>query len=125
MISKMNHYVEIINSSKVRSNANLIGSKIQFDLGEWRKCGFYPNNGVVGIVIGDAQSYEGLIHLVQFGDRIIVPVLSSGVRDISLDEFERRYPNNKIIGRATDEQTQNDFNVDEVIDSIGNLLSWN
>lgn len=121
----MNHYVEIINSSKVRSNVDFTGSKIQFELGEWRKCGFYPNNGVVGIVIGDAKSYEGLIHLVQFGDRIIVPVLSSGVRDISSDEFERRYPNNRIIGRATDEQIQSDFNVDEFIDEIGNLLGRN
>jgi hypoxanthine phosphoribosyltransferase len=55
----METFVEIINSAKVRSNSNLVISGIQANKNGWNPFMFYPNNGVVGVLIGEAQSYEG------------------------------------------------------------------
>ena len=55
----METFVEITNSAKVRSNSNLVLSGIQANKSGWNPYSFYPNNGVVGVLIGEAQCYEG------------------------------------------------------------------
>lgn len=118
----MDRFVEITNPAKVRSNTNLVVSGIPVNQSEWNKYCFYPNSGVVGLVIGEAQCYEGIIFLVQCDNRIIVPVLPSGIRDITQSEFYRRFPNNKIVGKATQQQMNSSFNVDEVMDSLNKMF---
>ena len=63
----METFVEIINSAKVRSNSNLVISGIQANKNAWNEYTFYPNKGVVGVIIGEARSFEGTIFLVQCG----------------------------------------------------------
>ena len=118
----MVRFVEITNPAKVRSNTNLVVAGIPVNQSEWNKYRFYPNKGVVGLVIGEAQCYEGVIYLVQCDNKIIVPVLPSGISDISLNEFRRRLPQNSIIGRATEQQMNSNFNVDEVMDSLNKMF---
>ncbi len=118
----MDRFVEITNSAKVRSNTNLVIAGIPVNQSEWNKYQFYPNKGVVGIVVGEAQCYEGVIYLVQCDNRIIVPVLPTGIKDISLYDFRRRYPQNSIIGKATEQQMNSSFNVDEVMDSLNKMF---
>lgn len=124
MIFDMERFVEIVNSSKVRSNTNLVVAGIKVNQSEWNKYGFYPNNGVVGVVIGEAQCYEGVIYLIQCDDRIVVPVLPTGIKDISISTFRQKYPNNRIIGKATESQMNSKFNVDEVMDSLSKMFGW-
>ena len=87
----MDRFVEIVNSARVRSNTNLVVDGIRVCQSEWNNYGFYPNKGVVGVVIGEAQCYEGTIYLVQCDDRIIVPILPSGIRDITIMIFASAY----------------------------------
>ena len=93
----MDRFVEITNPAKVRSNTNLVVAGIPVNQSEWNKYRFYPN-------------------------KIIVPVLPSGISDISLNEFRRRLPQNSIIGRATEQQMNSNFNVDEVMDSLNKMF---
>lgn len=120
----MDRFVKIINTSKVRSNTNLVVAGISVNQSEWNKYQFYPNEGVVGLVVGEAQCYEGLIYLVQCDNRIIVPILPSGIRDITLSEFRERLPQNKIVGKATEQQMNSKFNVDEVMDSLNKMFGF-
>lgn len=120
----MDRFVEITNTAKVRSNTSLVVAGIPVNQSEWNKYQFYPNKGVVGLVIGEAQCYEGIIYLVQCGERIIVPVLPSGLRDISLSDFRRRYPQNTTIGLASEEQMNRNFNVDEFMDSLDKMFGF-
>ena len=90
----METFVEITNSAKVRSNTNLVISGIQANMNTWKQYSFYPNKGVVGVIIGEAQCCEGSILIVHCGDKIIVPVLPEGVREITYSEYASRYPQN-------------------------------
>lgn len=90
----METFVEITNSAKVRSNTNLVISGIQANKNFWNQYSFYPNKGVVGVIIGEAQCSEGTILIVQCADEIVVPVLPDGVREITSSEFSSRYPQN-------------------------------
>ena len=120
----METFVEITNSSKVRSNSNLVISGIKANKSGWTPYSFYPNKGVVGVIIGEAQSYEGTIYIVQCGDRLLVPILPEGFKKISYSEFSAKYPKNKVVGKATNEQTNSAFDVDEVMDSLGKMFGW-
>ena len=85
---------------------------------------FYPNKGVVGVIIGEAQSFEGTIFLVQCGDKIIVPILPDGVREITYSEFSSRYPQNMQVGKTSSQQMNSAFDVDEMMDSFGKMLGF-
>lgn len=119
----MTRFVEIINPAKVRSNTNLVVAGIKANQAEWSKFSFYPNKGVVGQVMGEAQGYEGLIYIVQCDENIIVPVLPAGISDISYDEFRRRLPQNKTVGKASQNQGSG-LNADEFMDSLGKMFGW-
>ena len=118
----MDRYVEITNPAKVRSNTNLVVAGFSANQSEWNKYSFYPNKGDVGILIGEAQCYEGLIYIVQCDNTIFVPVLPIGIRDISLSEFCNRYSQNHIVGKATAQQMNDSFNVDEFMDSLNKMF---
>ena len=107
----METFVEITNSAKVRSNSNLVISGIKANKSGWAPYSFYPNKGVVGVIIGEAQSYEGTIYIVQCGDRLLVPILPEDLKKISHSEFSIKYPKNKVVGKATDEQNNCAFDV--------------
>ena len=73
---------------------------------DWAKQNFYPKNGVVGQVMGEAQSREGLVYLVQVSDSIVVAVRPNGLRDISFTAANRRYPLNMSVGRVSAAEAQ-------------------
>ena len=118
----METFVEITNSAKVRSNSNLVVSGIHANKNAWNEYTFYPDKGVVGVIIGEAQSREGTIFLVQCGNNIIVPILPDGVREITYSEFSSRYPQNMQVGRASSQQMNSSFDVDEMMDSLGKMF---
>lgn len=120
----METFVEITNCAKVRSNSNLVLSGIQANKSGWNPYSFYPNNGVVGVLIGEAQCYEGTIYIVQCGERLLVPVLPSGIRQITRAEFNSKYPRNMQVGKASSQQMNSAFDVDEMMDSLGKMFGW-
>lgn len=120
----METFVEITNSAKVRSNSNLVVSGIHASKNAWNEYAFYPNKGVVGVIIGEARSCEGTIYLVQCEDSIIVPILPDGVREITYSEFSSRYPQNMQVGKASRQQMNSSFDVDEMMDSFGKMLGF-
>lgn len=120
----METFVEITNSAKVRSNTNLVISGIQANKNAWNQCSFYPNKGVVGVIIGEAQCFEGTILIVQCGDKILVPVLPDGVREITYQEYASRYPKNMQVGKASDTQMNSTFDVDEMMDSFEKMFGF-
>ena len=96
----------------------MVLSGIQANNSGWDPYSFYPNNGVVGELIGEAQCYEGTIYIVKCGERLLVPVLPSGINIISLAEFKSRYPRNMQIGKSTNQQMSNIINIDEMWDTL-------
>ena len=120
----METFVEIINSAKVRSNSNLVISGIQANKNGWNPFMFYPNNGVVGVLIGEAQSYEGTVYIIKRKKKLLVPILPSGIREITRAEFTSRYSRNMEIGKASSQQMNSAFDVDEMMDSLGKMLGW-
>lgn len=120
----METFVEITNSAKVRSNTNLVISGIQANMNTWKQYSFYPNKGVVGVIIGEAQCCEGSILIVHCGDKIIVPVLPEGVREITYSEYASRYPQNMQVGKASSQQMNSVFDVDEMMDSFGKMFGF-
>ena len=120
----METFVEIINCSKVRSNSNLVLSGIKANKSGWKPYSFYPNNGVVGVLIGEAQSCEGTIYIVQCGERLLVPILPNGIRQITRVEFNSRYPRNMQVGKASSQQMESAFDANELMDSLGKMFGW-
>lgn len=120
----METFVEITNSAKVRSNTNLVISGIQANKNFWNQYSFYPNKGVVGIIIGEAQCSEGTILIVQCADDIVVPVLPDGVSEITYSEFSSRYPLNMQVGKTNSQQMNSAFDVDEMMDSIEKMFGF-
>ena len=120
----MEKFVEITNSAKVRSNTNLVISGIQANKNAWSQYYFYPNKGVVGVIIGEAQCFEGDILIVQCGDKIIVPILPDGVREITYSEFSSRYPKNMQVGKTSSQQKNSAFDVDEIMDSFEKMFGF-
>lgn len=120
----METFVEITNSAKVRSNTNLVISGIQANKSAWDQYSFYPNKGIVGVIIGEALCCEGNILIVHCGDNIIVPVLPEGVREITYSEYSSRYPQNMQVGKATSQQINREFDVDEMMDYFGKMFKF-
>ena len=120
----METFVEITNSAKVRSNTNLVISGIQANMNTWKQYSFYPNKGVVGVIIGEAQCCEGSILIVRCGDKIIVPVLPEGVHEITYSEYTSRYPQNMQVNKASSQQMNSVFDVDEMMDSFGKMFGF-
>lgn len=100
----MAKFVEISNEQAVR-NINLVGCAeyegYAMTTQDWARHGFYPKVGVVGQVVGEVQSREGLLYLVQVSDSIIVAVLPYGLRNISYIEAHRRYSANMSVGHTS------------------------
>ena len=120
----MDRFAEIVNSGAVRSNTTLSIPGFYVNQSGWNRFSFYPNNGVVRVIIGEAQCCEGVIYLLQCDNEILVPVLPRGIREISSAEFRRRLPNNKTVGRASSNQMNSKFNVDEMMDEINRMLGF-
>lgn len=117
----METFVEITNSAKVRSNSNLVLSGIQANRSGWKPYSFYPNNGVVGVLIGEAQGCEGIVYIVQCDEKLLVPILPSGIRQITCAEYNSRYPRNMQVGKASCQQMNSAFGVDEWMDYLENM----
>lgn len=91
-------YAEVIDSTAARGNSNLEINGILANAKTWEKFKFYPNNGVVGQVIGSAYSRDGEIYLFQCGTELIVPILPKGLRRITFYEAQQRYSKNRTVG---------------------------
>jgi hypothetical protein len=109
----MNQFVEIINDNSVRANTSLVLGGVKAGSAEWSKHQFFPNKGVVGLVITDeAMGPEGRMYIIQCGEKLFVPILPNGVRYITEAEFRRRLANYVIVGKDTEERNTNSFSND-------------
>lgn len=96
----MQRFVEITDSNAVRGFPNLQLNGVFAGSKEWGKHNFYPNNGVVGLLLTDeAMGPEGAMCVIQCDTNIFVPVLPKGIKYITESEFRHRLPNNKTIGK--------------------------
>lgn len=106
----MAQFVEIIDSNAVRSNTTLQLNGVKAGSAEWSKHNFFPNNGVVGLVITDeAMGPEGQMFVLQCGENLFVPILPKGIRYITEIEFRRRLPNNPSVGKDTQGKNSTSF----------------
>lgn len=119
----MEKYVEVINSAKVRRNFKCINSTIDCSKSAWERNSFYPNEGVVGVVVSEAYCYEGLIYIIQCADNIFVPILPNGIREITYAEFANRFPQNMIVGKLNSNQNVNNSDFDEIMSTIEKMFN--
>ena len=121
----MLQFVEIIDSNAVRANTTLVLSGVKAASSEWTKSNFYPNNGVVGLVLTDeAMGPEGSMFVIQCGEKIFVPILPKGVKYISESEYRRRLPQNSLIGKDTENKNKNSF-VNDFMNYIDSMFGGN
>ncbi|MGM9746583.1 MAG: hypothetical protein ACI30H_06470 [Paludibacteraceae bacterium] len=120
----MAKFVEISNEQAIR-NVNLVGCPeyrgYATTTQDWVKHGFYPKAGVVGQVVGEAQSREGLLYLIQVSDSIIVAVLPYGLRNISYIEANKRYPSNMAVGHIVSDEAE-EYELQAIQNEIDNLM---
>ena len=76
----MTQFVEIVDSEVCESFTNLVLEGVHASTVEWRKHNFWPNNGVVGAVVGDGYSANGHIKVIQALPDIYFPLGSAGVK---------------------------------------------
>lgn len=119
----MPQFVEITNYNAVRSHTNLILNGVKASSEEWTKHNFYPNNGVVGLVLTDeAMGPEGKMFVIQCDNSLFVPVLPTGIRYITESEFRRRLPNNATVGKDTENRNASSA-VNDIMNSMfGGML---
>lgn len=118
----MPQFVEIIDSNAVRANTNLQLNGISASSKEWTKHNFYPNKGVVGILLTDeAMGPEGRMCVLQCGNTLFVPILPNGVKYITENEFKRRLPNNEIIGEDKENKNSDSF-VNDVMNYMDSMF---
>ena len=99
----MQKFVEIIDSNAVRGFTSLQLNGVNAGSKEWVKHNFYPNNGVVGVLLTDeAMGPEGTMCVIQCDTTIFVPVLPKGVKYITESEFRRKLHNNRTLGKDVD-----------------------
>lgn len=111
-------YVEVIDSAAVRQRTSLQVNGLKLHVDEWKRYDFFPNKGVVGQVMGEAQSREGIIYLVQFSEHIMAAILPRGLKQISKAEAQRRYSQNRTIGKFDDAQSAAAM-TNEILGSFG------
>ena len=102
----MNNYVEIIDKNRCNPYVDLTIEGIKANSTEWVKYNFYPQNGIVGELIGDAHISSGLVYIIQVMEKVFVPIDPSGIKNITQSEFKSRYFKNKEIG--IDKNSEND-----------------
>lgn len=85
----MKRYYKIINASKVRGGSNISICGVRANYDEWSKHCFLPKEGVVGVLVGEGESFEGDLFFLECATNIYVPILPSGVKPIS--EYEYNY----------------------------------
>ncbi len=109
----MSNFVEIIDKNACQPSSNMIIDGIKANSEEWKKHNFYPQVGIVGVVLGEGQMYVGTVLIIQVWDNLIIPITPRGVRYITETEFNKRLSKNLEIG--LDRNNEND-------DSIFNQL---
>lgn len=113
----MDRFFEITNVDSVRGNSNLNVEGIPANVEEWKKHSFYPKRGVVGVLIGEGYIREGSIYVLNCGGGNVVPVLPSGVREITRTSFMSKYSNNSSIGYATETEI-NEYKNKDIMNSL-------
>ena len=119
----MSQFVEIINSDLCESFTNLVLDGIPASTKEWSKHNFWPNNGVVGIVVGDGHSANGPIIVIQAMTNIFIPILPSGVKSITEYEFRQKVQNNSKIGLDINQKNKT-AERDELLKSMNNMFNF-
>lgn len=102
----MSNYVEIIDKNLCNPYIDLTIEGIKANSTEWVKYNFYPQNGIVGELIGDTYISSGFVYIIQVMEKVFVPIDPSGIKSISQSEFKSRYSRNKEIG--IDKYSEND-----------------
>lgn len=103
----METFVEIINKNACQPSSGLVIDGIEANSNEWKKHNFYPQNGIVGVVLGEGQMFSGTILIIQVWDKLIVPIEPSGVRYITETEFNKRIGKNLEIGLDRNNENKN------------------
>ncbi len=102
----MDRYFKITDSSKVKGGSNASFGGVGANYDEWAKHNFLPKEGVIGFLMGEGYVREGPVYFLECAPGIIVPILPSGVTETTEYEFNTKWPQNLIIGRATPEEIQ-------------------
>ena len=99
----MPRYVEVTDEKAVRYvNLAACFDELLWKHEDWKKMNFWPKNGVVGQIQGEAICHEGKIYFVQLSKTIIAAILPKGIRDIPFSEAKIRYYDNNRIGHVSD-----------------------
>lgn len=87
----MARYFRITDTSAIRGNtsAEIWGVKANYD--EWKKHQFCPCEGVIGMLLCDAQIREGKVYLLECMYNCVVPVLATSVEEISESYFKNNF----------------------------------
>jgi hypothetical protein len=102
----METFVEIINKNACQPSSNLTLEGVEANSSEWKKHNFYPQNGIVGLLVAEGQMHIGKVLIIQALENIFIPIEPNGVRYISKDDFLKKLPKNKEIG--FDRNNEND-----------------
>lgn len=106
----MSLFAEIVNPSFVRAVTTLVIDGVTAGSQEWATHNWYPNKGVVGIIVSDeAFGPEGQMYVLQCGERLFVPILPKGIKFISEIDFRTRVQNNLKIGEDKHNLNSNAF----------------
>lgn len=81
----------ITDASAIRgtTNAQVLGVPANYE--EWEKHSFCPTKGVLGMLFCDGQTREGTVYILECMYHCLVPVLVSGVEEISEAYFQSNF----------------------------------
>lgn len=115
----MERYFRIKDTSAIRglTNAELFGVKANYD--EWKNHQFCPCKGVLGRLLCDAYVREGTVYILECMYHCLVPVLASGVEEITASYFTNNFREvNSMLASDPDGSRCSDAKIREMTNSI-------
>ena len=103
----MNRFYQITNPEAVFANVHIVIDNVPCIDSEWRKRGILWYDNVVGMKIGESESDGKKVFFLRCGPELFLPVIESGLKEISYSQFSRLYHQNicGIQERKKDTQT--------------------
>ena len=90
----MNRFYQITNPEAVVSNIHFVIDNIPCVESEWRRRGVLFYDNVVGMKIGESESDGKKLFFLRCGPELFIPVVDSGLKEISYSQFSRLYHKN-------------------------------
>lgn len=95
----MNRFYQITNPKAVVANIHIVIDNVPCIESEWRKRGIIRYDNIVGLKIGECESDEKKIFFLRCGPELFIPVVESGLKEISYSQFVRHYKKNTCFSR--------------------------